>query len=114
MDITAETIKHLNRSGLGAAAYPAVPAKRPDTFLIVEQTGGTRPHAALQTANVDIDCWAQTRSKAEALAARAEDAMLDWDAPNVFGVSLEAHYNNPDPDSGSPRVTISADITISE
>lgn len=116
LDPVTLVVDHLNAAGLGATAYPAVPADRPDTFCTVELTGGRQPNPVEFNPSVDIDCWAPTRPEAERLAGRVRRAMLAMPdtTPNVFHVEIDSLYDNRDPDSGTPRYTVGCDITAAE
>ena len=116
MDAAVLVSDYLNASGVGAAAYLAVPSKRPDEFMVVEQTGGSRPDRVRSFPSVDVDCWAQTRARASELSDEVAAAALSMaDAlPNVFRATVTTQYNNPDPDSGQPRYTVGIDITSNE
>lgn len=115
MDATFLVVDFLNESGVGADAYPQVPSDRPGSFLVVERTGGGDQNRVQSTASVDVDCWAQTVWEASELAESVREALLTMPdvEPNVFHVSITSTYNNPDLDSGSPRYTVGADMTIS-
>lgn len=116
MDATGMVVDYLNGADVGVKAYPAVPSRRPAEFLVVEQTGGSRPDRVRSLPSVDVDCWAQTRARASELSdevAALALAMAD-ELPNVFRATVTTQYNNPDPDSGQPRYTVGIDITANE
>lgn len=115
MDMTFRTIDYLNGlSGIGATAYPQVPSIRPEAFVVIERTGGAAPDRVRAVESVDADCWEQSVYAASELAARVRAALLGMvDAdPNVFHVEIGSVYLNTDLESGTPRYTVSADITI--
>ena len=100
---------YLNSRDLGAESYLAVPAVRPATFLVVEQTGGSSDEGLGWDVYADVDCWAPTRAEA------ACDALLEMPAhvTNVFGVEVTSLYGNPDLESSPPhpRYTVGINIT---
>ena len=114
MDAAFLVVAALNAAGIGATAYPQVPGTRPASFLVVERTGGSDANRVQSTASVDVDCWADTAFNASELAGAVRDALLALpdSEPNVFHVSITSTYNNPDIDSGSPRYTVGADLTV--
>lgn len=116
MDYTRMAVDYLNGRSLGATAYRAVPSDRPASFMTVELTGGGADGIVVRSPSVDVDCWSATPHDAEELASRVVDAMLGMPdvETNVFYVEVSAFYANPDPDSGSPRVTVGFDITTNE
>lgn len=116
MDISLATVDYLNGSDIGTVAYHAVPANRPEEFLVVEQTGGDSGNRVQTRASIDVDCWSSTRKSAASLAGSVRAALFGMpDAlENVFHVEVTTVYNNPDLDSGTPRYTVGADIHINE
>lgn len=109
MDAARIAVDFLNASGVGATAYYDVPSDRPESFVVVEQTGGSRSELVARTLAVDADCWAATRREAALLAVAVADAMerMPDELDNVFWVSVSSVYSNPDLDSGTPRYTVS-------
>lgn len=109
MDAARIAVDFLNASGLGATAYYDVPSDRPESFVVVEQTGGSRSELVARTLAVDADCWAATRRGAALLADAVADALerMPDELDNVFWVSVSSVYSNPDLDSGTPRYTVS-------
>ena len=106
MDIEEVVIDHLNHVGaLGATAFPDVPRERPGTFVVVKRAGGPRGEGGTFAAMLDIQCWAETRSKAADLALRVEDAMeeLPASADNVTGADITSTFRDRDLESGAPR-----------
>lgn len=106
MDVEEMTIDYLNvEAGLGATAYPDVPSKRPDSFIVVNRTGGPRGEGGTFAPMLDIQCWSSTRSSAAALALRLENAMEDMPGgvEDVTGVDVTSTFRDRDLDSGTPR-----------
>lgn len=116
MSITSLVVDYLNSCDLGAVAYPEKPSKSSGALLVVELTGVQQPNSVQLNPSVDIDCWADTRKDAEALADSVRHAMLAMPAKvaNVFHTEIDSFYNNRDPDSGNPRYTVGVDITANE
>lgn len=114
MDITTTAVEYLNAVGVGAEAYPVVPRTRPAAFLVVEQVGGYFHGETLYHASIDVDAWAPTRPEADALAQAAAEALKVMPASleNAFHVEVSAYYHNPDPDTETPRYTITADAVF--
>lgn len=114
MDAVRMVVDYLVAEGFDA--YPQVPDERPtdegDPFVVVELTGGSSPNRFGRNPTVDCDCWATSRSGAAQLASGVADACLAMPerVGNVFHAELSTIYNNPDPDSGTPRYTVGVDI----
>lgn len=115
MDAAMTVSDYLNSTGLGATSYLSVPADRGGSFLVVEQTGGSRDGRFGVAAYVDVDCWAPTRSEAAALADAVSQALLSMPdhVENVFGTEITSTYSNPDLRSAPPhpRYTVGVGIT---
>ena len=109
MDAARVAVDFLNASGVGATAYYDVPEDRPESFVVVEQTGGSRSDRVARTLAVDCDCWATSRRDASLLADAVADALerMPDELDNVFWVSVTTVYNNPDLESRTPRYTVS-------
>ena len=116
MDYTALVVDYLNAQDLGVTAYPSVPSKRPESFVVVEQTGMSSGELVMRTASMDIDCWAGSLKSAVHLAGAAETFALSMpdELDDVCDVSISTCYNNPDPDSGCNRFTVGIEITVQE
>lgn len=106
MDIEEAVIDRLNDTdGLGAAAYPAVPRRRPASFVVVERAGGPRGEGGTFAAMLDVQCWAETRSVAARLARAVEDSIdaMPASVENVAGADVTSTFRDRDPESGTPR-----------
>ena len=116
MDYTRMVVDYLNGLNLGATAYREVPSMRPESFMVVELTGGAGANIVKRSPSIDVDCWASRQHDAEILAFEVVNALLVMpDAlPNVFGASVSTVYSNPDPDSGTPRYTVGCDLETNE
>ena len=100
----------------GMRAYRAVPSDRPESFAVVELTGGRWVNAVQRSPAVGVDCWAASNYEAETLAESVAAALVSMPdkVENVFHVSIESIYNNQDIDSGTPRYTVGATLTVNE
>lgn len=109
-------VDYLNASGVGARAYYDVPAERPREFVTVLLTGLTTSNLVMAQPRISADCWARDRRSAHSLALSVRDAVLSMPdrLDNVFGTRVTALYRNPDPDSGSPRYTVSFELDVCE
>lgn len=109
MDAARVAVDFLNASGVGATAYYDVPEERPESFVVVEQTGGGRSDLVARRLAVDADCWATSRRDAALLADSVADALerMPDELENVFWVNVSSVYDNPDLESGTPRYTVS-------
>lgn len=116
MDAALMVSDYLNGLELGVTSYLAVPSERPDEFIVVEQTGGSRPDLVQSLPSVDVDCWAATRARASEISDEVAAVLISMpdDLPNVFRAEVTTIYSNPDPDSGQPRYTVGLDITANE
>lgn len=112
MDVEAVVARRL-KAATGLPAYLEVPKDAPDEFITVEQTGGGG--GFLDPAQLDVDCWAQTRKRAKAMAEVVKVAVPDLDEePNVFHPTVENCYRMPDPDTGRPRYVVGIQVWICE
>ena len=105
-------VDYLNGLGLPAKAYYDVPRDRPVSFIIVLRTGGGHREIVMERPSFAIDCWAKTRRGAEELARSVQDAMqaMPEAVDNVFGCTVDSVYRNPDPDTGTPRYSITLQL----
>lgn len=105
-------IDWLNGMELGVIAYPTVPADRPDAFVTVSRVGGRIECLVLDHASIEIDCWGPDAGSAQDLAREVGLLVgeMTGGIQNCFGASVSSIYDNPDPDSGQPRVTVSAAV----
>lgn len=112
MTVESYVVAWLNMQPAPAPAYADVPAQRPSAFITVERTGGGGT-AYADSATVAIQCWADTRMHAAALADRVRDMLLHDlpAAPPVRSVDVTGLANFP-LDERTPRYQIVADIII--
>lgn len=116
MDVERLVVDYLNSLNLGATAYYDVPADRPESFLVVEQTGGGLSNYVVGLPSVDVDCWAPTRREAALLAEAVAHAAIPMPErlEDVFYASVSSTYHNPDLDTRPPteRYTVGIDLTV--
>lgn len=112
MDIEAVVARFL-KDEIVLPTYLDVPAETPEEFLTVEQTGGGG--GFLEPAQLDVDCWADTRKRAKAIAELVQSCVIDLDdEPNLFSPSVTNVYKMPDPDTGKPRYVVQVEVWICE
>lgn len=112
MNIETLLVQAYNAHGPLPEAFMEVPANRPRRFITVERVGGDRADVRDRPI-VAIQAWEETRYKASELAAVIAEftGSLAVTHPHVARVSIESVYNNPDPESESPRYQVNASIT---
>lgn len=116
MDAEREVVCWLNKSGLGATAYYDVPSSRPESFLVVEQTGGTLEELVVGRPMLDVQCWAKKRRDAKVLAEGVQEALrkMAFEHPMVFHANVTSVYRDRDMDSGTPRYHVVCELTIND
>ena len=114
VDAERLVVDYLNRQGVGATAYYDVPSKRPDTFVVVERTGGALSDRVIEMPMLDIQCWDKSRAGASFLAMGVIDALNKMPAvvESCFHVSITSTYRDVDLDSGTPRYHVVAELTL--
>lgn len=109
IDVEAKVISYLNAAGLPAIAYADVPASRPESFITVERVGGNRDNYVFDRPMIAVQCWAESRRKAAALAYRVDDVLPGIDQqPGVNSCRRNSLYNFPAADS--PRYQATYDL----
>lgn len=92
-----------------------VPAKRPPAFAtldLVDDASGVG--GIFHEARMLACCWGPTRADARALADSVADAVFVLqDSDGIMGAKALSVYRDPDPDTGSPRYTVSLQIKYS-
>lgn len=92
-----------------------VPRNRPTEFVRAWRTGGGAINRVLDEPIVTMQGWAASDARAEALAAKCRDALLNGytGMPLVRGVEIiSGPYSDPDPDSETPRYTVTARLRV--
>ena len=105
MDVTKAVISWLRENGVDA--YVEVPRDRPSEFCVVQRTGGGKIGVKC-SPTAAVDCWAATQIGANLLGSKVERLLIDMPdgIDNVFTCEINSFYENPDPDTGSPRVSL--------
>ena len=115
MDAEALVVDWLNARGVGATAYPDVPARRPAEFVSVLLTGGARTRRVVESPLLTVQCWAADRPSARALADRVAAALGRMtELPEVFHVNLASTFRDTDLESGTPRYQLVVELTLCE
>lgn len=105
MDVTKAVISWLRENNVDA--YVEVPRDRPGEFCVVQRTGGGKAGVKC-SPTVAVDCWAVTQIGANLFGSKVEQMLIDMPdgIDNVFTCEINSFYENPDPDTGSPRVSL--------
>lgn len=107
-------------AGLGDAVpvHREVPAVRPERWVQVVGTGGTRRTLVSDAKQITVSAWASRADHASALVERCR-AVLGAAVGDVVNGSpvyrveeLGSPYDNPDPVSGSQRCTFSVRLHL--
>lgn len=95
-------LNHLSEQ-LDAPVYGDIPSPRPARFITVEQTG-SRQLDYINTANIAVQSWAQSRAEAALLNEAVKKAMQAAAAsPDISRCHLESDYNYTDLATKTPR-----------
>ena len=97
-------------------ARAAVDSSAPSMRTTTCSPGRTPSSLVMAQPRISADCWARDRRSAHSLALSVRDAVFSMPdrLDNVFGTRVTALYRNPDPDSGSPRYTVSFELDVCE
>lgn len=116
MDAERLFADRLNSCGLSGTAYYDVPPERPESFVVVQRTGGSRGEIVIDTPTLDLQCWAPTRRAAEVLADEVEAVARGMPAhvPNCFSVAVSSRYRDRDLETGTPRVHVVVQATLTD
>lgn len=99
----------------GIKAVLEVPEDRPEEFISVEMTGGTRERLCIQHASLAVQSWAQTRQRAAEIARLVEQSTPGLtEEPNIFRAVANGTYRWPDPESRQARYQTNVELTICE
>ena len=114
MDAERSLVDYLNGAGIGATAYYDVPSDRPESFVVVERTGGPRTDIVVERPMLDIQCWATERRDAALIADAVADALrvMKDVVADCFHVSITSTYRDADLESGTPRYHVVCEITF--
>ncbi|RRD03227.1 DUF3168 domain-containing protein [Arachnia propionica] len=99
----------------GVSAFSRVPDPRPPKLIRATLTGSRRRSLIHRDARVTVECWAPTDAEAYELGAQVEQALSGLDTAWAFMPGGEGGWVSgptelPDPDSGSPRVVMTANL----
>lgn len=105
LDVTKAVISWLRKNNVDA--YVEVPRDRPSNFCVVQRTGGGKIGVKC-SPTVAVDCWAATQIEANLFGNKVEQMLIDIPdgIDNVFTCEINSFYENPDPDTGSPRASL--------
>lgn len=110
MDIVALLTRYLEKT-TGVASFPAVPAERPDEFIVVDLTGGSRG-TVLDYPSLAIQTWAATTARASEMADTVYAAMADLPYTNSGVTCVDSGHPYPFPSSEKiPRYQATYDLT---
>lgn len=105
-----QTIFEFLKKHLDVPVVVAVPADRPDRFILFERTGG-RVDEFRDLAEFAFQTWAQDVAGASLLADQLREVLpllvTECDAASV---TINGTYNYPDPASGQARYQTTATI----
>lgn len=93
-----------------------IPNPRPARLVRVRRRGGPRTDVVLEIALMLMECWAATEPDAEALANLTAALFASLEGQTVAGAHithaeiLGGPSNDPDPDSESPRYTLTGQL----
>ena len=118
-DVEGGLVAYLN-GVLDVPVSTRVPSVRPAKFVRLYLVGGTRSNLAQSRSLVFLECWAASETAAFDLAADTWQAIADadgsflsdgvWLADGESGLSTPV--SNDDPESGTPRYTFTANVTV--
>nr|DAE78617.1 MAG TPA: tail completion protein [Caudoviricetes sp.] len=101
------------RVHLSCEVVAQVPSKRPDSFVLVERTGGRYTRFA-DYPDFAVQAWGLSKAEASALAQTVAKLIDDWPAAvsAVAEASVESIYDFTDPDSRSSRFQLTAHAVL--
>lgn len=115
--VASAALRNAAIDGIGEHVYSSVPAKATEKklypLLTVKRIGGVPPNRrALDSANIQVDAWGNTKSEAHDAAVKARLALMQLEGTAVTdpvdayisGVSDSLGLNwSPDPETGRDR-----------
>lgn len=111
MNIESRIIKYLKDAGF--EAYANVPAKRPESFVTVERTGGGFDNVIIDHPTIAIQAWGKKRLDASELAYAVRETLQEMvKESGICKVSINTIYNYPDPESGAARYQLVVDFVV--
>lgn len=96
----------------GVPAFGVIPPNRPERFITIERTGGSRGRL-METPVFAVQVWAGSILDADSLAATlcGECQKLRRQAW-VASLTVGSPYNFPDPDSGQARYQFTLEVGV--
>lgn len=110
-----EMLRNFLVAHVSVPVHVKVPSARPKQFVRAWRVGGGATNRVLDQPLVTVQGWAESDAKAEALARACRDALMnDYKGMAlVRGVEIvSGPYMDPDPDSSTPRYTVTARLTV--
>lgn len=107
----------LTARGDTARVSTKIPNPRPARLVRVRRRGGPRAQVVMETALILLECWDSDEVAAERLAALTAGLFASLEGQTVAGAHithaeiLGGPSNDPDPDSASPRYTLTGQLT---
>jgi hypothetical protein len=106
LDIEAALGRWLSKQ-LEVPWHADVPKPRPPRLITTERVGGGGDSVVLDRPRVAVQCWAETREKASALAAGVAGLVPRMaEIHRVMQAEKVSQLNFPDLASGSPRYQV--------
>jgi hypothetical protein len=97
--------------GWAVTVSSRVPSTRPAEFVRLMRTGGVRRGLVLDDAQVTVEAWAKSESRAVELAQLCRGLLPTFDP--VYGVAeFSAPANLPDPTTAQVRYTATYRVTV--
>ena|SRR5881394_1522876 len=104
---------------LGVTTVAKIPTPRPTTFVTVQRVGGVNRNRVVDSANLDIQCWAGADYIAHDLAQTAWAYLRALDGGGYMdGVfcyrcdTIGGPAYLPDPDSTQPRYVMAVELSL--
>lgn len=119
-DLEAAVVDYLTGElaafGDDATVDNTVPNPRPARLVRVNRTGGARTGLVLEDAQLTVDCWDVRADLAHDLAQLVRGLLAAMPGRYPQTVTYRVHElggpnNQPDPDTASPRYTLTVLIT---
>lgn len=113
-DVEARLVGYLAEA-LPVSVSTRVPNPRPSRFVRVWRTGGPVTLRVMDRPVVTVEAWGADEVGAHDLAEQARSLLLDGARRRTAGlhtVAVQSMYSDPDPDTGIPRYTITATVSV--
>lgn len=113
--IIATLLPSLEERVPGVPFVTEVPASRPAEFVRIWRNGGQAQNRVVDLPFVSVETWAATASRADDISDAVRHVLLH-DAPGLGRIrgatEIAGPYEIPDPDSGTPRVRFTVQLTV--